>query len=235
VSDKPLGDKPEAWLKHERVYRAIRENMARGRYGPGFRLVIDQLARELGTSPIPVREAVRRLEAEGLVAYARHVGFQVVELDDRALAETLEALGPLEAWAVGVAARRILPEAMADLRQLARDQMAAVEDGDMIRYGRLDRIFHEKLWAPLPNPYAASLITRAYDRAEAIRVALYTVIPGRARPEIQEHHQILETIFERGPVPVLERLAREHRQRTADAVRLLDVVTLGAGVREEQT
>ncbi len=220
-------------LKHERVYRVIRDNIARGRYAPGYRLVIDQLARELGTSPIPVREAVRRLEAEGLVAYARHVGFQVVQLDDRALVETLEALAPLEAWAVGVAAARLARDGMADLRQLAREQMAAVDSGDMIRYGQLDRRFHEALWAPLANAYAARLLAAAYDRAEAVRAALYTVVPQRARPEIQEHHQILETIFERGPVPVLERLVREHRQRTADAVRRLPAAH-GPMTREER-
>jgi DNA-binding GntR family transcriptional regulator len=220
-------------LKHERVYRVIRDNIAQGRYAPGFRLVIDQLARELGTSPIPVREAVRRLEAEGLVAYARHVGFQVVQLDDRALVETLDALAPLEAWAVGTAAPRLARDGMDSLRQLAREQMAAVEEGDMIRYGQLDRRFHEGLWQPLTNAYAARLLGAAYDRVEAVRAALYTHIPQRARPEIQEHHQILETIFERGPVPVLERLVREHRQRTADAVRRL-AVGRGPATREER-
>ena len=209
---------PSSSLKQERVYRILRENIAAGRYGPGFRLVIDRLAREYGLSAIPVREAVRRLEAEGLVSYAQHVGFQVMELDDGALAEVLEALAPLEAWAVATAAPRLRSDDLARLRLLAREQIEALEGADMISYGRLERRFHEVLLEPLPNVYALDVLGRMYDRLDAIRPRLYTFIPVRARPGIQEHFRLLEAIFERGPRPVLERLVREHRERTRDAI-----------------
>jgi len=208
-----------SFLKQEYAYRTLRENIARGRYGPGFRLVIDQLARDLGLSAIPVREAVRRLEAEGLVTYVRHVGFQVVELDDRALLDVMEALAPLEAWAIASVAPRLAPADVARLRQLAREQTEAVDGADTVRYGRLERRFHEALLESLDNVYVKDLVHRMYDRLETIRPTLYTWIPGRARQEIQEHFRLLETIFERGPRSVLERLAREHRERTRDAVR----------------
>lgn len=209
---------PSTFLKQERAYRALRENIARGRYGPGYRLVIDQIARELGLSAIPVREAVRRLEAEGLVTYAQHVGFQVVRLDDRALVQALDVVAPLEAWAIASAAPTLAPDDLARLRALAREQTEATENADMIRYGRLERGFHEALLESLDNDYAKDMLQRMYDRIEAIRPALYTWIPGRARQEIQEHFRLLEAIFERGPRPVLERLAREHRERTREAI-----------------
>jgi DNA-binding GntR family transcriptional regulator len=209
---------PSAFLKQERVYRTVRENIARGRYGPGYRLVIDQIARELGLSAIPVREAVRRLEAEGLVTYVQHVGFQVMLLDDQALVQALDVVAPLEAWAIASAAPTLAPDDLARLRALAREQTEAAENADMIRYGRLERRFHETLLESLDNEYAKAMLQRIYDRIEAIRPTLYTWIPGRARQEIQEHFRLLETIFERGPRPVLERIAREHRERTREAV-----------------
>ena len=55
--------------KQQRLYEAIRERILSGAYGPGFRIVIDSVAEEFGVSQLPVREAVRRLEAEGLLVY----------------------------------------------------------------------------------------------------------------------------------------------------------------------
>ena len=69
--------------KHERAYRLIRARILAGEYGPGDRLVIDTLADELGISPVPVREAIRRLEAEGRVVYRHNAGARVAPVDDR--------------------------------------------------------------------------------------------------------------------------------------------------------
>ncbi len=63
--------------KQERVYRTIRERILSGDYRPGHRVVIDSLATELGVSALPVREAIRRLEAEGLVVFRPNAGAHV--------------------------------------------------------------------------------------------------------------------------------------------------------------
>ena len=68
--------KQSALTKQERIYGAIRERILSGAYGPGYRLVIDQLAAEFGVSALPVREAIRRLEAEGLAIYRPNAGAQ---------------------------------------------------------------------------------------------------------------------------------------------------------------
>ncbi|MGH2345150.1 MAG: hydantoinase/oxoprolinase N-terminal domain-containing protein, partial [Chloroflexota bacterium] len=69
--------------KHERAYQLIRSRIMAGSYRPGHRLVIDALAVELGISPVPVREAIRRLEAEGRVVYRHNRGPRVAPSDDR--------------------------------------------------------------------------------------------------------------------------------------------------------
>jgi DNA-binding GntR family transcriptional regulator len=67
--------------KQQRVYETLRERILTGAYGPGYRLVFDAAAVELGVSTVPVREAIRRLEAEGLVVYRPNVGAQVAPAD----------------------------------------------------------------------------------------------------------------------------------------------------------
>jgi hypothetical protein len=67
------------------AHRTIRERIIGGTYGPGYRLVLEELARGLGVSTVPVREAVRRLEAEGYVDFQRNIGARVASFDEREL------------------------------------------------------------------------------------------------------------------------------------------------------
>ena len=95
--------------KPESVYREIRARIQRGRYRPGYRLVIDQLAWDFAVSAIPVREAVRRLAAERRVAHTPHVGFQVVAQDPRATVDTLQLLAVAVPPCGGMSRRRPRP------------------------------------------------------------------------------------------------------------------------------
>src|SRR5579875_81573 len=74
---------PNGTSKHERAYAVIRRRILDGTYRPGHRLVIGTLAAELGVSPVPVREAIRRLEAEGRVVYRHNAGPRVAPADGR--------------------------------------------------------------------------------------------------------------------------------------------------------
>ena len=90
--------------KQERVYRAVRERILSGTYGPGFRVVIDALAEEFGVSALPVREAIWRLEAEGLVIYRPNAGAQVAPADPGAFDDEMSVLAVIEGYATALAA-----------------------------------------------------------------------------------------------------------------------------------
>ena len=90
--------------KQERVYQAIRERILSGAYGPGYRVVIDALAEEFEVSGLPVREAIRRLEAEGLVIYRPNAGAQVAPADPALFDEEMTVLAVLEGYATALAA-----------------------------------------------------------------------------------------------------------------------------------
>src|SRR5215203_5876315 len=90
--------------KQERVYQDVRERILAGTYVPGFRIVIDALAEEFGVSALPVREAIRRLEAEGLVVFRPNVGAQVSPAEPGLFEEELSVLAVLEGYATALAA-----------------------------------------------------------------------------------------------------------------------------------
>src|SRR5215475_15995285 len=93
--------------KQERVYEALRERILSGAYGPGYRVVIDALAEEFEVSALPVREAIRRLEAEGLVVYRANAGAQVAPAEPGVFEEEATVLALLEGYATALAAPRL--------------------------------------------------------------------------------------------------------------------------------
>ena len=97
--------------KAEASYALLRERILDGTYGPGYRLVLDQLARETGVSTIPLREALRRLQSDGFVQVVRNVGARVAEFDSSRVEHTLHVLARLEGYATAVAAPDTTTEA----------------------------------------------------------------------------------------------------------------------------
>ena len=95
--------------KQEWTYSVLRGRIVNGTYAEGHRLVVDAIARELEVSPMPVREAIRRLEAEGWVHYERNHGASVRPLDDDTWAQAMEAVAVLDGHATAIAAPHLRP------------------------------------------------------------------------------------------------------------------------------
>ena len=96
--------------KSEQAYRLIRERIESGRYVPGYRLVLAPIAAELGMSVVPVREAIRRLEAEELVTFETNVGAQVSLLKETEYLHTMQTLALVEGAATALAAPHVTGE-----------------------------------------------------------------------------------------------------------------------------
>lgn len=93
----------ESLSKAQIAYTWVREHIVSGDYAPGYRLVLSTLAAELDMSVVPVREAIRQLEAEGLANFERNVGARVAMIDEARYVESMEALGILEGAATAMA------------------------------------------------------------------------------------------------------------------------------------
>jgi DNA-binding GntR family transcriptional regulator len=104
MARKPATIGRKAITKQERVYGILRERIQTGTYRPGHRIVVDQLAAEFGVSALPVREAVRRVQAEGLVVFRRNSGACVTPAEPELVDSMAELLAVVEGYATSLAA-----------------------------------------------------------------------------------------------------------------------------------
>lgn len=200
-----------ATSKSQRAYEHLHDRIERSVYGPGHRLVLDAIARELGVSVVPVREAIRRLEAEGLVVFERNVGARVAEIDPSDFAETTETLAVVEGAAVALAMPHLDAAALAASRELNDRMRQSIEDFDPIALTRLNEAFHRSLSDPCENPQLRGLVDAGWRRLAKIRQSTFGFVPGRARASVDEHTAILDLIADGAEPREVELSVRAHR------------------------
>jgi DNA-binding GntR family transcriptional regulator len=204
--------------KAQRAYRFIRERIDDGRYVPGFRLVLGTIARELDVSVVPVREAIRLLEAEGLVTFERNVGAQVALIHEAEYLHTMQTLALVEGAATALATPAITPERVARARAINERMRQGLDAFDPHRFTVLNLEFHTVLFEECPNPHILDLVHRGWNRLKVLRDSSFSFVPGRAAESVEEHERILQLI-EQGAEPLeIELAARRHRTNTLDAV-----------------
>src|SRR5262249_33959396 len=120
--------------KQERTYTVLRDRIHSGAFAPRARLNIDGLARELGVSAIPVREALRRLEAEGWFKFRPNVGAIVAPVAATTWEQQMVAVAVLEGAATADAAAHLKPSDLAKARQLAAEMEQVAAEGDLVRF-----------------------------------------------------------------------------------------------------
>ena len=204
--------------KVDLAYDLIRRRILDGAYTPGYRLVLGTLAKELGVSTVPVREAVRRLEAETLVEVVRNVGATVRGLDPVEYRWAVETLTVVEAAATGMAAAHLPPAALTEARRLNSAMRDGLDDLDPLRHNRLNQQFHRVLTEPCPNPHLLDLVERGWTRVSALRSTVFSFVPDRAAESVREHDALLDLIERGAPAAEIEVVARAHRDATLQAV-----------------
>jgi DNA-binding GntR family transcriptional regulator len=203
--------------KHERTYAFIKQRIVDGTYGPGHRLVLDTVAGELGVSSVPVREAIRRLEAEGWVVYRPNVGAQVAPIDKGRWVSEMTVLALVEGYASALAAPHLGWRELRTLRAANRDMARAVQALDVLRFSQLNRSFHREICSRCGNPYLLQLWQETNDRLDAIRRTVFPYIPYRARGSLEEHMRLVNLLSKPASFNEIERFARTHKLRTIRA------------------
>lgn len=127
----------------EQIADSVRAAIAQGRIPPAARLFEVSLAREMGTSRAPVREALSQLEREGLVVKEPNRGARVVELTEEVVREVASLRGLLEGFAASLAAERLTVSQFAELDAVVKDMDRAVREGEYARLIELDYQFHD--------------------------------------------------------------------------------------------
>jgi DNA-binding GntR family transcriptional regulator len=205
--------------KQQMVYETIRDRIMRGAYGPGFRVVIDSLAAELSVSALPVREAIRRLEAEGLIVYRANVGAQVAPADPALFEENLTVVALLEGYATALAAPHMTKRDLAQLRSITDGMGAAMERLDVIAFGDRNHQFHQCIYERCPNSALVQVLRDFDQRLDAIRRTVFVHIPYRGAVSIAEHRRIIELMEAGASASKIEAAARSHKLATVESFR----------------
>lgn len=180
---------PEYMTKLDRVEQVIRELIASGEIGPGERLRQNDLAERLGTSSTPIREALRRLEAQGIIVSIPHRGVRVAEVDPEEMSELYQIRAVLEGLAVTHSVPNLSPENLGELRSILEKTESTDEGSKDLR--KLNYDFHTSLY----RRCNLRRLTRLIDSLWALFPWDSVVaIPGRAASSIREHREILEAV-----------------------------------------
>lgn len=169
-------------------------------------------------SAVPVREAIRRLEAEGLVTFERNVGAQVSLVDEAEYVTTMQVLSLVEGAATAASAPWLPP---VDLDQAAaiNDRMSEIlDDFDPHTFTALNTDFHAVLFSRCPNAHLLDLVHRGWSRLAVLRDSTFSFVPERPSQSVREHAEILDLIRRGAPELEIELAARAHRTRTVDAL-----------------
>jgi DNA-binding GntR family transcriptional regulator len=206
-----------AGSKSEQAYHAVKKQIVDGTYSPGYRLVLAKIAEDLGVSVVPVREAIRRLEAEGLITFERNVGATVAGIDPTEYLYTMQTLSIVEGAATALSSPLIGPDDIARARAVNEEMRACLEHFDPVRFTRLNQDFHSVLFENCPNPHILDLVHRGWNRLASLRSSTFRFVPGRAQESVEEHEALLQLIQSGADAADIERAARLHRSATLDA------------------
>ena len=206
-----------AGSKSQQAYEAVKARIVEGTYTPGYRLVLGSIAKDLGFSVVPVREAIRRLEAEGLVTFERNVGATVAGIDPTEYLYTMQTLSIVEGAATALSAPLIDAVAIARARAVNEEMRECLQHFDPVRFTQLNQDFHSILFEHCPNPHILDLVHRGWNRLAALRSSTFRFVPGRARDSVDEHEGLLQLIESGANAESIEKAARRHRSATLDA------------------
>ncbi|MGA7206706.1 MAG: GntR family transcriptional regulator [Specibacter sp.] len=207
----------ETGSKSERAYTAIKDKILGGEFTPGYRLVLAKLAEDLGFSVVPVREAIRRLEAESFVTFERNVGATVAGIEPTEYLYTMQTLAIVEGAATALSAPLVTPSDIARARAVNAQMRDCLEHFDPVRFTALNQEFHSVLFENCPNPHILDLVHRGWNRLQALRNSTFSYVPGRALESVAEHEELLRLLESDAGADAIERAARAHRTATLDA------------------
>jgi DNA-binding GntR family transcriptional regulator len=198
--------------KNAFVHQTLRDAIIRGELPPGQRLVIDELARRYQVSIIPVREAIRFLQAEGLVVSVPHVGATVAPISRESVLEVFTLLEGLEIVGSRAAAERASPAALDEIGRLVRAMDEALSADAPQRWADLNTEFHLAISRAAGMPILHQMTERAFDLWDRVRRHYFRgVLSRRARKAQAEHRLILQHLRRRELI-ALEESIRRHNQ-----------------------
>jgi len=192
----------------DQVFNALQNEILNGTFAPGDALIELRICDTLGVSRTPVREAISKLELEGLVRTIPNKGAFVVGINDKDIRDIYTIRMYVEGLAARWSAENITPEQLEQLRDIVELQEFYVSRNDLVQVWQLDTRFHELLYISCNSPVLKNTLTSFHHYIQKAR-ELSIETPGRAGPSVQEHRAIFEAL-EKHDGDHAEKLVAEH-------------------------
>jgi DNA-binding GntR family transcriptional regulator len=192
----------------EIVFESVRGAIISGVLKPGERMMEVQLAEKLGVSRTPIREAIRKLELEGLVIMMPRKGAYVADLSLKDITDVLEIRAALEGMAAGLAALRITDEEIEELELTALQFHQAIEADDFDMIVQKDIEFHDRIFKATRNDKLLQITNNLREQVQRFRI-MYINKSNKSKDLAKEHYEIAEAISKRD-INMAERIAKRH-------------------------
>ncbi|MBB2169708.1 GntR family transcriptional regulator [Gluconacetobacter aggeris] len=205
-----LGSAPTA---SEIIVKHIREAIVSGAFDEGEFIRQDDVAKLFDVSKIPVREALKRLEAEGLVEFHRNRGAVVASISEPEIAQIFEVRAILESNAIKLSVPKMTPNTLKRAKEYCD---AFAQETNVARWSELNWQFHSCLYEDADRPFLLNLIRSVNDRIERyLRIQL--TLCGGTGPDEREHRQILAAC-KKGDADKAAEILHQHITKTCESL-----------------
>jgi DNA-binding GntR family transcriptional regulator len=182
----------------EKAYRTLVQRIVSLDLPPGSVLTEGRLMQELKIGRTPIREAVQRLIAEGLVTHLHHRGMLVADIRVADVQQVYEFRALVEGHAARLAAQRMTPAQLDELQRIHDEMDRSMADHDIERFVVLDRRLHEMLGRGSENQYLENVLLKAYNLH--LRLWYFLVRKqGGLRETVHEHQEVIGALVRRNP------------------------------------
>lgn len=190
------------------VFNTLRQAILKGELEPGERLMEIQLAERLGVSRTPIREAIRKLELEGLVLMIPRKGAEVAKISEKSLRDVLELRRSLEELAIELACQRMTEEEIDELEDAQRAFRKAVDSKDVMLMAETDEKYHEIIYQGTKNSRLVQILNNLRKQMYRYRLE-YIKDADKRQILLIEHDNILKAVRNR-KVAEAKAAMREH-------------------------
>ena len=198
------------------VFNTLRRAILRGELKPGERLMEIQLANKLGVSRTPIREAIRKLELEGLVLMIPRKGAEVAEITRKNMMDVLEVRKALEELAAELACERIGKEQIAEMRVAAKEFERTLKTGDVTQIAEADEKFHDILYIATNNQRLILLLNNLREQMYRLRVEHLKL--KECDPQLLTEHDMIIDCVEKRNKEAAKDIVRRHIDYQAKSV-----------------
>ena len=175
------------------VFNTLRQAILKGELAPGERLMEIQLAEKLGVSRTPIREAIRKLELEGLVLMIPRKGAEVAKISEKSLRDVLEVRRSLEELAIELACQRMTDEEIEQLGERQNDFKNAINKGNAMNIAETDEAFHDVIYLGTGNDKLVQILNNLREQMYRYRIE-YLKDSAVRRQLAKEHKAICEAL-----------------------------------------